>query len=178
MNTQPGPCVLVREVIEWMNAMSSTCCDKCGSSDESNLPLRPVRTKGHGLFIRLPFLPWKLRKFSAPGNGSPLRFSSSGLCSQRSMCEAAPGQKRCNTCLAFGAKCGRAGDAAVEGLAARRSNPPSKRDNATPVIAVVALPKNERRDIGRSAEHCSAGAAELPNAERCSALLIADFIGG
>ena len=26
MNTQPGPCVFVFDCIEWMNAMSSTCC--------------------------------------------------------------------------------------------------------------------------------------------------------
>jgi len=65
------------------------------------LPLSPERTNGQGLCIRLPFLPWKETKFSAPGSGLPCHFSSAGLCSHKSMCEAAPGQKICSTLRAL-----------------------------------------------------------------------------
>src|SRR5437763_487596 len=57
------------------------------------LPLFPAGRNGQGLRIRLPFLPWNETMFSSPGSGVPSRLSSSGLWSQRSMCEAAPGQK-------------------------------------------------------------------------------------
>jgi hypothetical protein len=43
----------------------------CGSIVEIIFPLCPAGAKGHGDFMRLPFLPWNVTSLSAPGIGVP-----------------------------------------------------------------------------------------------------------
>ena len=68
---QPGPCVFDFDVIEWMNAIPSTCRAMFGSSDEIGFPDSPAGANAQGDFIRLPFFPWNDTSPSAPGRGSP-----------------------------------------------------------------------------------------------------------
>ncbi|VTT96860.1 unnamed protein product [Gemmataceae bacterium] len=105
MNTHPGPCVFVFDVIPCRNAMSSANFATSGTSVESIFPHSPAALNAHGGRIKLPFFPWKLTRFSSPGSGLPSSFSSVGLWSHRSMCDAAPGQKIWRTRFAFAGWC-------------------------------------------------------------------------
>ena len=79
MNISPGPCVLVFEVSEWMKQRSSTRSARCGSKSETYLPDCPLGLKAQGLWLRTPFSPWKVMRFSPPGIGWPCRLINSGL---------------------------------------------------------------------------------------------------